>query len=237
MAAKRRARRRPAGAYARLRDLIRRGELQPGARLVETALARRLGLSRTPVRAALQRLAQDGYALGRPDSRQARLRVAPLSPGDLREVFALVGALEGLAAESAARLPSPERVRLAAAIERDNRALQRAFRARRPDYDRLLALHQGLHGHCQAAAGPRLRALLEAVRPQAERYEWAYGPLLPEGIEPAAAEHAALAEALRAGDAELARRRAEENWRNAAARLAPAVERAAHAPVPVDERS
>ncbi|NNM33689.1 MAG: GntR family transcriptional regulator, partial [Gemmatimonadetes bacterium] len=48
-------------AYERLRELIVRGRLAPGSRLIETEVAERLGLSRTPVRGAFQRLTQEGY--------------------------------------------------------------------------------------------------------------------------------------------------------------------------------
>ena len=46
---------RPEQAYARLRELIIQGQLAPGSRIIETEIAARLGVSRTPVREALQR--------------------------------------------------------------------------------------------------------------------------------------------------------------------------------------
>ena len=53
---KTRKRARPQQVYERLRELIIDGRLAPGARIVETDVAARLGVSRTPVRGALQRL-------------------------------------------------------------------------------------------------------------------------------------------------------------------------------------
>ncbi|MFB6240160.1 MAG: GntR family transcriptional regulator, partial [Gemmatimonadota bacterium] len=47
--------------YTRLRELIVRGQLAPGSRIIETDVAERLGVSRTPVRSALQRLEQEGF--------------------------------------------------------------------------------------------------------------------------------------------------------------------------------
>ena len=53
-------------AYTDLKALILRGRLKPGERLAETDLARRLGVSRTPLREALTRLEQDGLVIGKP---------------------------------------------------------------------------------------------------------------------------------------------------------------------------
>jgi DNA-binding GntR family transcriptional regulator len=55
-----------AKAYTDLKTLILRGKLKPGERLAETDLARRLGVSRTPLREALTRLEQDGLIIGKP---------------------------------------------------------------------------------------------------------------------------------------------------------------------------
>src|SRR6266516_1813696 len=73
---------RPDQVYARLRDLIVQGSLAPGSRIVETEIASRLGVSRTPVREALQRLQQEGFVNGAPGAQQSRLTVAPLTRDD-----------------------------------------------------------------------------------------------------------------------------------------------------------
>ena len=62
---------RPEQVYTRLRDLIVQGLLSPGSRIVETEIATRLGVSRTPVREALQRLQQEGYVNGSPGAQQS----------------------------------------------------------------------------------------------------------------------------------------------------------------------
>lgn len=212
---------RPTHVYELLREQIRRGRLAPGDRIVEEDVAQALGVSRTPVRSALRTLMREGHVVASKAGRQVRLRVGPVSRTDLAEIFALLGALEGLAASDAARLPDPPRHELARALRNDTRALEQAFRERPPDYDRRQALHRQFHTRLtDAAAGPRLRSLLDAVRPQAERYEWIYGKLLPRGIVPAAREHDAIACAIHDGDAGAARRAIEANWNNAARRLA-----------------
>ena len=111
-----RKRARPQEVYERLRALIIDGRLAPGTRVIETDVATRLGVSRTPVRGALQRLQQEGYVVDSPTLRQTRPTVAPLTSDDAREVFLLVGALEGLAAFRAASASPIERTKLACAI-------------------------------------------------------------------------------------------------------------------------
>jgi len=91
-------------AYERLRAALARGELAPGARLFEPELAGLLGVSRTPVREALMRLAQEGLVELLP-GRGARVRV--LSPDEVAEVYEVRAALEAEAARLAALRASP----------------------------------------------------------------------------------------------------------------------------------
>src|SRR5215467_12021227 len=104
---------RPEQVYSRLRDLIVQGLLAPGSRVVETEVASRLGVSRTPVREALQRLQQEGFVVGAPGAQQARLTVAPLTRSDVHELLNIVGELEGLGARWAAGLSAADRRALA----------------------------------------------------------------------------------------------------------------------------
>jgi GntR family transcriptional regulator of vanillate catabolism len=90
----------------KIREMILRGELQPGQRLGEEALAERLGVSRTPIRQALPALAREGLlaAAGR-----RGYRVRSFSPQDVLDAIETRGVLEGLAARRIAeRGPSAE---------------------------------------------------------------------------------------------------------------------------------
>src|SRR4051812_29230900 len=107
---------RPEQVYTRLRDLIVQGLLSPGSRIIETEIASRLGVSRTPVREALQRLQQEGFVMGSPGAQQSRLTVAPLTRTDVHELLNIVGALEGLGAYEAASLDDSKRRALAAGL-------------------------------------------------------------------------------------------------------------------------
>jgi DNA-binding GntR family transcriptional regulator len=209
--------------YTALREGIVRGALAPGARLVETEIARRLGVSRTPVREALTRLEREGY-VATASGKRARPTVASLTRDDVRELLYIVGELEGLAAHRAALLaPAPRRT-LLRTLTRINQGFLRAARRRGTDFNRLYEADEEFHRrYVEAGAGPRLRALHEAVKPQAERYIRMYVSLLVGEAPVSAGEHQAIINAIRAGDAPAAERAVQTNWRHAADRLARAV--------------
>jgi len=83
----------------RLRELIMRGELAPGARITELPLVDRLGVSRTPIRAALIRLEQEGLLEAWPTG---GYKVRRFSVADIEDAIEVRGTMEGLAARLAA---------------------------------------------------------------------------------------------------------------------------------------
>src|SRR5262249_34954451 len=94
-------------AYERLRDWILDGTLAPEEPLRDEALAEALGMSRTPVREALQRLTDDGLVV---TTATRRSYVSPLSLQQARDTFPMVAALEALAVRLA--LPQMDDVTL-----------------------------------------------------------------------------------------------------------------------------
>jgi DNA-binding GntR family transcriptional regulator len=214
-----RKRARPDQVYERLRNLIIAGRLAPGTRIIETDVATRLGVSRTPVRGALQRLQQEGFVVDSPTLRQTRPTVAPLTRDDARELFLLVGALEGLAAHRAALGSPSERSALAAELAEINDALADAAGAPRPDHARIFDLDDRFHKAYMRAAGPRVLAIHGTVKPQAERYERLYVSMVTEELHTSVTEHRAIVKAIRGGNAPAAQAAVETNWRNAAERL------------------
>jgi DNA-binding GntR family transcriptional regulator len=211
---------RPMVVYNALRELIVRGQLAPGSRIVETDVASKLRVSRTPVRGALQRLQNEGYIVDSPSLQQSRPTVAPLTREDAMELFSIVAEIEGLAAREACALASASREVLVRDLTAINTKFERASRAKAPKHDVLYELDEQFHRqYVTVSSGPRLRALHAAVKPQAERYERLYVSLLSRGLAPSVQEHNAIIRAIRAGDPDLAQRAVQTNWRNAAARL------------------
>ncbi|WP_116131639.1 GntR family transcriptional regulator [Tropicimonas sp. IMCC34043] len=95
-------------AYELILDAIDMGLYRPGDRLVESELAERFGVSRTPIREALQRL--ETQSLLARDGRS--LIVASLDHNQLAELYVVRSELEALAARLAARHAAPEEVRV-----------------------------------------------------------------------------------------------------------------------------
>ena len=211
---------RPELVYRKLRELIVRGQLAPGTRIVETDVAQRLGVSRTQVRGALQRLQQEGYILDSPALQQSRPTVAPLTREDARELFSIVAELEGLAARFAAQRPAAEREKLVADLTSINEQFRKAADAKQQNHNRLWELDEKFHRrYVEVGAGPRLLALHDAVKPQAERYERIYVSLLSRDLTPSVAEHVTIIKAIKTGNADVAQSSVQTNWRNAADRL------------------
>ncbi len=111
-------------AYHLVLEAIDQGEFRPGDRLVESELAERFGVSRTPIREALQRLETQSVV-----ARDGRsLVVSSLDHDQLGELYVVRAELEGLAARLAAQHAAPEEICVLWEMIRKDRDL-----VRRPD--------------------------------------------------------------------------------------------------------
>ena len=183
-------------AYAALRGRIRGGALAPGARLVETELADRLGLGRNAVRTALARLEQDGL-VERPPYKGARVRA--IGEGEAVEILEARGALEGVAARHAAQHATPDDV---AAL----RAILARMRERHAAGDLLgiSELDAALHARVVAVAGlPRVAKLIDDLDAQDVRHQFR-AVLAPGRAAQSLQEHGAIVDAIALGDADAA---------------------------------
>lgn len=211
--------------YDRLRTLIVRGKLAPGSRLVEAELAQRLGVSRTPVRAGLIKLQQEGYVLPIGNGWQSRICVAPLTKEDARELYWIVGEVEGLAARWGAELEEEPRGELVHTLRAINGRFYETGSASYPDPNQLFELDAAFHRvYVEAGAGPRLLALHDSLKPQTERYWRLYTSALVGQTESSVAEHHDIISAFERGDAEAAAAAVQSNWRMGAERLGRVIE-------------
>lgn len=125
--------------YSRLLEAIDNGSYRPGSRLIETELADRLAVSRTPVRQALSRLEAEGIAAR---DERGGLVVATLDHNQLGELYEVREMAEGLAAKLAARHASPAEIDiLAELVEADRNRLAEAGALARSNK----VFHQQLH--------------------------------------------------------------------------------------------
>jgi DNA-binding GntR family transcriptional regulator len=205
--------------YKQLRELIVTGQLPPGARIAERAVVARMGSSRTPVRSALHRLQQEGFVASLGRAGDQRLIVTPLTQRDGRDLFVIVGHLEGLAAREAAGLPDEKRRALARRLRQINHQLEAAAQRRRSPA-RVFELDMEFHRvYVDDVVGPRLRTLHRSTKPQIERYVRLYVNVLLDTLPTSVEEHELIIRAIEKGNADAAQRSVETNWRNAAARL------------------
>ncbi|MBW8636737.1 GntR family transcriptional regulator [Hoeflea sp. WL0058] len=103
-------------AYRHIRSAIVTGELKSGEALQEAKLADQIGVSRTPVREALQRLSNEGLVVL---ERYRRGQVANFSMSEVAEVFRLRAKLEGHGARRAARRITPSQIDHLEELERE----------------------------------------------------------------------------------------------------------------------
>jgi DNA-binding GntR family transcriptional regulator len=213
------------GACESLRTLIVRGHLAPGTSIVEAEAALRLGISRTPMREALRQLLHEGLVVQTGGGERPRLAVAPLSKSAVEQLYPAAGALEGVAARDIAMLSRRDRRSLATAMANVDRRFRAVHSSRKPDGDELFDLHDSFHRRLRAAcAGPTVLSLLEALRPQVDRYEWVFGPLTGPDLSLSFSEHDAIVREVRAGTANGLERAVRANWFNGGARLAAAID-------------
>lgn len=109
----------PSDAYTLILEAIDAGTYRPGDRLVESELAERFGVSRTPIREALQRLETQSLLVR--DGRS--LIVASLDHNQMAELYAVRTELEGLAARLAARHATEEEVQVLREMVDEDEAL------------------------------------------------------------------------------------------------------------------
>jgi DNA-binding GntR family transcriptional regulator len=200
-----------------IEEAIVSGEIPPGTVLRQEQLSERFGVSRTPVREALRRLAALGLVQFVPNR---GVRVRTLSRDELYEAFLVRAELESLATELAATRMTAESIAELGEAERRFERLVRALRAREPGADRRVLTNDWVRANhafhdviYRAAEAPYVESLAKAARRTfSGPAVWAPGDesvdrLYERNVE----EHRAIRQALAAGSPAGARVLAREH--------------------------
>jgi DNA-binding GntR family transcriptional regulator len=177
-----------------IRDRIIHGELQPGVKIRQQQFAEALGVSRTPLREAFQRLEADGWV----DLRARRgAEVRPLTVGEAGEIFTMRVVLETTAARLAAVLHTDDEARHANDVKTAT-----ASPGASGDVEALnLAFHEAIYGLNSPEMSRELADNLRRYWTRALRYRLVYWSQ-PSAIELSSAAHETIVEAWLARDAD-----------------------------------
>jgi DNA-binding GntR family transcriptional regulator len=180
--------------YDTLAEMIASGSLKPGQHLVESDLAEHLGVSRQPIREALQRLAVDGWVELRP-AYGAYVHIPTAE--EVAQLLGVRSVLEAYSAREAARHAAKER------LARLRELYDAGVTALTGDNESVLVVaNADLHAYIVQMSGNRV--LAELISQVERRVRWYYTPIArPRGQE-AWHEHEGLIKAIAAGDADLA---------------------------------
>ena len=193
-----------------IREQILRGELPPGARLVETEIAAELGVSRTPLREAFRELESEGLIVY---TRHQGVQVAGLNRKDMEDIYEIRRALEGLAAHLAAIHRTDEEIGML--LNGPVKEMEQAYLHGRPrdiprshtEYNEMLY---------RMAGNPRLNDILHNYHEYTERSQLA-SMTQPGRAKSILEEHREIAEAILAKDPARAQAAAEAHVERAKA--------------------
>ena len=184
--------------YNALRRDILACDIIPGQELSEGVLAARFKISKTPVREALGKLRSEGLIKTYP---RRGYQVASVTFRDLNELFEMRSLLEGRAAELANEKITPEKL-----DQLESLAHVVYDRAEKPSIMRFVQANRRFHEAIALASGnQRLHATVVQVLDELERFFHLGAQLRDVGLE-TSASHRKIVQALRKGDAVLARR-------------------------------
>lgn len=174
-----------------LSQAIFSGELLPGERLSVPTLADKLDVSRSPVREAVQRLVQERLAVETPHHGAV---VAKVDDDDLRPLYEVREALEGMAARLATARVDGDQLRQLADIHEDHLKAVRSG-----DLERHIDLDQRFHRQLRdIASNPWLSGYLDQIQGQVRLAMLSSS--LTAGLEQAVADHGEILDAIASRD-------------------------------------
>lgn len=148
--------------HAQLRQMILNGELPPGSSAPQAALARKLGVSRTPMREAFRLLQEEGLIEYEPDQ---RARIKRFDAEDLDSVYGARVVLEALGVSLSVGVIDESQIeRMADALERMERYVEC------DELDEAQVAHREFHRMSTSASGSYLQRELSSLAEHSERY-------------------------------------------------------------------
>lgn len=182
--------------FQTLRNAIITGELQPGERLMETQLAEKLGVSRTPIREAIRKLELEGLVVMVP---RKGAQVAQFTEKDIQDVLEVRAALEALAAKLACkRMDDRAFLKLQLAIA------EYTYAAKNKDLEMMIEKDVEFHDIiCNATQNDKLIQMFNNLKEQVNRYRITYLKNV-EDSDTVEAEHLAILDALKNKNEEVA---------------------------------
>ncbi len=202
-----------------LRGLIVQGQLKPGQRVIEQMLVENFGVSRTPARAAIQRICEEGFLSVVP---RRGYVVSGFTEQDVFDAIAIRGTLEGMAARMAAEKGPPPGVlaSMKACLRAIDEALQeRDMEIRQNEY---AGLNDRLHELvCEAAQSPMITRAMQRLSAIPFSLNNSFTDVPPSAQERVAAilrsaqeQHHSLVEAIERGEGTRAEALAIEHSRS-----------------------
>ncbi|HOP51794.1 MAG: GntR family transcriptional regulator [Thermovirgaceae bacterium] len=183
--------------YQELRHRIITKQLKPGQRLPEVNIAVQMGVSRTPVREALRRLASEGLVLIIPNS---GARLASPTRREMEDTYAVREQLECISvAIAATRISERNLRRLEDAILEEEKAFEEK------NLELYLEVNENFHRIIAEASGNRVLAeFVENILARTNAYVVFYDPFYDIEDNPSISQHKAIAQALREREREKA---------------------------------
>lgn len=189
--------------FDHLKESILKGELKPGERLMEIALAEEMGVSRTPVREAIRKLEKEKFVEMIP---RKGAYVADLTKQDILDVLEIRYVLEGLAAKLAAKKMKAEDIeRLKQNVRDFKEAIENMDRTTMIDNDN--AFHDIIY---EATENEKLIEIIQDLHDQYQRFRLIYFNEFDDYAE-VCRRHEVICDAIVAGDEEQAKEQAEEH--------------------------
>jgi DNA-binding GntR family transcriptional regulator len=143
-------------AYELIKRMILKGHLKPGERLIENQLSKKFGVSRTPIRESIRKLAAEGLVEITPKS---GTRISQLTKSDIDEIYEIRDVLEGLAAERAAPIITDKEIE---SLERLLKDAEKALLNK--DIKRMAQIDTKIHDLiCKSSKNNRLFQLISVL--------------------------------------------------------------------------